>query len=163
LFAAVFGHWNCPDGIAVHVDSNVQIAGKVVLITGASEGIGAACAQAFRTRGARLSLTARNEEKLKAAGGAEAVITSGGITPGATQRRVVERTLDRFGTIDILINNAGMGYYAAASSADPQETRRLFELNLFAPLAMVQLVVPQMRERREGMIVNIGSVAGKIT
>ncbi len=141
----------------------MQIAGKVVLITGASEGIGAACARAFRRRGARLSITARNQEKLAAVGGPEALVTAGDITSVDTQHHVVERTLERFGAIDVLINNAGMGYYSAASSAAPEETRRLFELNLFAPLAMVQLAVPHMRAHRSGMIVNISSVAGKIT
>jgi short-subunit dehydrogenase len=76
---------------------------------------------------------------------------------------VVERTVERFGAIDILINNAGVGLYAPAWKASLAEAHAMFELNFFAPLAMIQLVAPHMRERRSGMIVNIGSIAGKVT
>ena len=141
----------------------MQIQNKVVVITGASEGIGAACAAAFRSRGARLSLTARSEAKLAQAGGPDALITAGDITTEETRRRVVERTLKRWGAIDILINNAGKGIYAASWRAPMEDVRAMFDLNLFAPLAMAQLVAPHMRERRTGMIVNVGSIAGKVT
>ncbi len=141
----------------------MRIDGKVVLITGASEGIGAACARAFAQRGARLSLTARSEDKLKAAAGADTLITVGDITNPAVRRQVIERTLDRFHGVDILINNAGIGMYAPAWKAPLDEAHAMFELNFFAPLAMIQLVAPTMRERRSGMIVNIGSIAGKVT
>ena len=140
----------------------VQIDGKVVLITGASEGIGAACARAFGRRGARLSLIARNEQKLAQIGEADALRIPGDITDDATRRRLVDRTLERFNAIDVLINNAGMGFYSPAWTAPADDTRRLFELNLFAPLAMVQLVVPHMRARVSGTLVNVSSVAGKI-
>src|SRR5690242_6409039 len=133
----------------------MDIEGKVILITGASEGIGAACATAFRARGARLSLTARSEEKLREVGAADALVTAGDITEEETRRIVVDRTLERYGAIDVLVNNAGMGMYVPSWRAPMAETRRLFELNLFAPLALTQLVVPQMRARRSGAIVNI--------
>src|SRR5262249_34105153 len=120
-------------------------------------------AREFRSRGARLSLTARTEEKLKQVGGVDAIVTPGDITDSEVRRRVVERTLDRFGAVDILINNVGIGLYAPAWKAPLNETRRMFELNFFAPLAMIQLVAPPMRERGSGMIVNIGSIAGKVT
>src|SRR5690348_4798801 len=90
----------------------MQIEGKVILITGASEGIGAACAAEFRKRGARLSLTARSAEKLHAVGAGDALVTPGDITVAETRRLVVDRTLERFGAIDVLVNNAGMGMYA---------------------------------------------------
>jgi short-subunit dehydrogenase len=141
----------------------MRIEGSVVLITGASQGIGAACARAFAKRGARLSLTARSEDKLKDVGGADALVTAGDITDAETRRKVVARTIERFGSIDILVNNAGIGLYSPAWKAPLEETRAMFELNFFTPLAMVQLVVPSMRERGGGMIVNIGSIAGKTT
>ncbi len=140
----------------------MDIKGKVVLITGASEGIGAACARAFERRGARLSLIARNEAKLAQVGGPDTLRVAGDVTDDATRQSLVTRTLEHFGSIDVLINNAGMGFYAPAWRAPLPDARRMFELNLFAPLAMVQLVVPHMRERQSGTIVNVGSVAGKI-
>src|SRR5260221_1058151 len=144
-------------------ETAMQIDGKAVLITGASEGIGAACAREFRRRGARLSLTARSEDKLKDAGGADAVVTAGDITDPEVRRRAVDRTIERFGAVDILINNAGIGLYAPAWQAPLDETHAMFELNLFAPLAMIQLVVPHMRGSGGGMLVNIGSIAGRVT
>jgi len=140
----------------------MRIEGKVALITGASEGIGAACAAEFARAGARLSLTARSEDGLRAAGGPDALLTPGDLTREETRRAAVERTLERFGAIDILINNAGAGLYLPSWNASLEEARRLMELNFFALLGMTQLVVPQMRARRAGMIVNIGSIAGKV-
>src|SRR5207247_7916690 len=96
------------------------------------------------------------------AGGSGAVITAGDITVEDTRRRAVESTLERYGAIDILINNAGAGMYQPSWQMPLDEARALMELNLFAPLALTQLVVPHMRERRCGMIVNVGSIAGKV-
>jgi len=141
----------------------MRIDHKVVLITGASEGIGAACAAEFARAGARLSLTARSAEGLARSGGTDALITAGDLTAEETRRQVVERTLERFGTIDILINNAGIGTYLHSWLAPMEEARQVMELNFFALLAMVQLVTPHMRARRSGMIVNLGSIGGKIT
>ena|ERR1700728_1912121 len=141
----------------------MDIDGKVVLITGASEGIGAACAGAFRKRGARLSLVARSGEKLRAVGGPDALVIAGDVTLPEVRQAAVERTLDRFAAVDILVNNAGMGLYAPAWDAPLEDTRRLFELNFFAPLGMAQAVVPHMRKRRAGIIVNVSSIAGKVT
>src|SRR5436853_3105933 len=86
--------------------ASMRIDGKVVLITGASEGVGAACAREFAASGARLSLTARSEEGLRRAATDDALVTPGDLTDEDSRRRVVERTLERFGIIDILINNA---------------------------------------------------------
>lgn len=141
----------------------MQIDGKVVLITGASEGIGAACASAFGRRGARLSLTARSREKLETVGGPQALVTAGDLIDPDVRRRVVERTLKHYGTIDILINNAGVGLYTPSWRASIPLVRRMFELNFFAPLEMIQLVAPPMQNQRSGMIVNVSSIAGKVT
>jgi len=141
----------------------MHIPGSVILITGASQGIGAACVRAFAKRGARLSLVARDAERLAQAGGADTLRTAGDITDEDTRRRVVARTLEHFGDIDILINNAGMGFYSQAWNAPIADVRKLFELNLFAPLALAQLVVPYMQERKRGMIVNVSSIAGQVT
>ncbi len=141
----------------------MRIQGKVVLITGASGGIGAACAAEFRKRGARLALTARSEDQLKRVGGPDAVVIPGDITHDETRRRVVEAALERFGAIDVLINNAGAGLYAPSWNTPPEMARALFELNLFAPIEMIRLVAPHMRARRSGAVVNITSIAGQVT
>jgi short-subunit dehydrogenase len=128
----------------------MRIDGKVVLITGGSEGIGAACAAAFRKRGAKLSLAARSADKMRDAGGPDALITVGDITLPETREAAVAGTLGRFGAIDILINNAGMGLYDPAWRAPLADARSLFEL-------------PHMRQRRAGVIVNVSSIGGKVT
>ena len=81
----------------------MNIQNKVVLITGASEGIGAACAQGFAKRGAKLSLTARRENKLREAAPLDSLIAPGDITNPGDRQRIVGATLDRFGRIDILL------------------------------------------------------------
>jgi short-subunit dehydrogenase len=141
----------------------MKIHDKVVLITGASEGIGAATAGVLRKRGALLSLTARSAQKLQTVAGKDALWIAGDITDPATRRSVVDETLSRYGRIDILINNAGAGLYAPAWKVPAEKSRQIFELNFFAPLELIGLVVPQMRERRSGAIVNVGSIAGLVT
>jgi short-subunit dehydrogenase len=141
----------------------MRMDGKVALITGASEGIGAACAAAFLRRGAKLALAARSEGKLREAGGAESLVLAGDLMDSSARRDAVERTLAHFGRIDILVNNAGVGTYAPARQAPMEQARRLFELNYFAALEMTQLAAEAMRKQGSGTIVNIGSIAGKIT
>ena len=141
----------------------MDIDGKVALITGASEGIGAACVESFRRRGAKLSLTARSADKLRQVGGGDALTVAGDLTHADTRRRVVSETLARFGRIDILINNAGVGLYLPAWKAPLADVRAMFDLNFFAALEMSQLVAPHMQRQRSGTIVNISSIAGKVT
>ena len=141
----------------------MRIEGKVVLITGASGGIGEACARVFTRRGARLSLLARTRDKLERVGGPDAVITAGDVTLQEVQRQAVDATIQRFGAIDILINNAGVGLNAPSWRADPECLRAMMELNFLAPVRLTQLVVPYMIQRRQGVVVNVGSIAGKVT
>ncbi|MCL4402713.1 MAG: SDR family NAD(P)-dependent oxidoreductase [Acidobacteria bacterium] len=140
----------------------MRLEGKVVLITGASGGIGAACAAAFQERGAWLSLTARSEDRLQAVGAGKALVTAGDITDPTVRRRVVERTLDRYGRIDVLVNNAGCGLYRPTAEVPMGEVERLFALNFFAPLEMIQLALPGMKKQRAGVIVNVSSIGGRI-
>ncbi|MEO8597886.1 MAG: SDR family NAD(P)-dependent oxidoreductase [Candidatus Solibacter sp.] len=140
----------------------MRIDGKVVLITGASEGIGAACAHEFAQSGARLSLVARSREGLERHARPEDLVTAGDLTTDAARRLVVDRTLERFGAIDILINNAGIGTYRPSWEMPMEEARELMELNFFVPLALSQLVAPHMRARGTGMLVNVGSIGGKV-
>jgi short-subunit dehydrogenase len=136
----------------------------VVLITGASEGIGAACARVFQQEGAQVSLLALPSPSFMDSDGKEGTLASAGdITDGGFRQAVVRRTLDHFGRIDVLINNVGVGLYAPPSLADVDLVRRLFDVNVFSPLALTQLVIPQMRDQGGGSIINIGSVGGAVS
>jgi short-subunit dehydrogenase len=90
-------------------------------------------------------------------------VATGDITDKHVRRRYVEETISQFGRIDALINNAGIGLYASPSCLSIDLFRRLFEVNVAAPLALAQLVIPIMRRQGAGVIVNIGSVAGSVS
>jgi short-subunit dehydrogenase len=141
----------------------MRIEDKVALITGASSGIGAATAMEFRRRGARLALMARSAGKLGELAASGDLAISGDVTDPAAREQAVKSVLERFGAIDILVNNAGRGLYSPSWKAPIAEVRAMCELNFFAALAMTQLVIPQMQTRRSGTIVNVGSIAGKVT
>ncbi len=140
----------------------MSVSGCVVLVTGASEGIGAACVKVLRARGARLSLNSRSPEKLARVASADDLVTPADLTELGAPRTLVERTLERFGRIDVVINNAGHGIYWPAAASPEPETRALFDLNLFAPLSLAQAVIPHMRRQGSGTIVNVGSIAGHV-
>lgn len=139
-----------------------SLEGKVVIITGASEGIGACMAASLRRRGAHLALSARNEARLATAAGAGDLIVPGDLTEASARSRLIAKTVERFGRIDILINNAGRGLYYTASTTPLDEARALFELNLFAPLELSQLATPHLRRTR-GMVVNVASIAAHVS
>jgi short-subunit dehydrogenase len=140
----------------------MRLQGKVVLITGASGGIGAACAAAFRARGAHIAAVARSAGKLAAAAGPDGLAIPGDITDPTLRRTAVKRTIERFGRIDVLVNNAGRGYYRPTCNAPMCEVEQLFALNFFAPLEMMQLVIPGMHRQGGGTIVNVGSIGGRV-
>ena len=141
----------------------MRIDGKVILITGASRGIGAACAAEFRRGGARLALTGRSSEHLAKVAHSGDLVAAGDITDAQFRAELIRQTVDRFGRIDILVNNAGAGLYAPSWQVEEGQLRALFELNLFAPIALIGLVAPAMRAQRSGVIVNISSIAGRVT
>ncbi|MFN7923271.1 MAG: SDR family NAD(P)-dependent oxidoreductase [Bryobacteraceae bacterium] len=141
----------------------MNLNGQSILITGASDGIGAAMARVLAKRGAKLTLMARSADKLAAVAsetGAQA--SPGDVTSDADRRRAVATAVDRFGSVDVLINNAGAGMYVPAWRADMRQVRELYELNVMAPLELIQLVTPHMQRKRHGMIVNVASIAGKV-
>jgi len=136
----------------------MRIESQVALITGASSGIGQALAAELSQRGARLALTARTITPQP-----PHLTVPGDLTDPDFRRHLIESTLAHYGRIDILINNAGIGLYQPSWQANDEAVRHMFELNVFAPVHLAQLAVPGMRDRRHGMIVNIGSIASKVT
>lgn len=139
-----------------------SLAGKVVIVTGASQGIGARLAAALRERGARLCLTARSEAHLSSAAGSGDLIVPGDLTVESVRSSVIAETIRRWGRIDILVNNAGRGSYYTASTTPLDDARSLFELNFFAPLDLTRRAVPWLRETH-GTVVNVSSIAGQVS
>ena len=137
----------------------------VVAITGASSGIGRAAAVAWGKRGARLVLSARNEVGLAgvarevAEAGGQAVCVAGDVTDDAHRRAIVERAVTTFGGLDVLVNNAGRGYYAPFRDIDAGELEALFALNVIAPLRLTQIALGAI-EKSRGTVVMVTSVAG---
>lgn len=142
--------------------------GQVVIVTGASAGIGEATSRRLARAGAIVVLSARRMERLEAlkleiehdAGRALAV--AGDVTSKDDRERLVRETMNAFGRIDALVNNAGYGQRGPIELVPLDNIRQNFETNLFSLIALTQLVIPVMRKQGRGRIVNISSVAGRI-
>lgn len=145
-----------------------QLAGQVVIVTGASSGIGEATARRLARGGAKVVISARRQERLDAlareleASGAAVLAVAGDVTLEADRRRLVDAALAKFGRIDALVNNAGYGTRGPVETVPVDAIRRNFETNVFSLVALTQLVAPHLRAQGRGTIVNIGSVAGRI-
>ncbi len=139
--------------------------GKVIIVTGASRGLGAAAARAAATFGARLTLTARSRGDLERvvaeiqAGGGEALIVPGDLSEPATAVEIVEATEAAYGRIDGLINNAGViAPIAPVSSVNPEAWAGNLRVNLIAPAQLTAVALPALR-RASGIVVNVSSGA----
>jgi short-subunit dehydrogenase len=137
--------------------------GQIVVITGASEGIGASCAKLIGRLGAKLTLSGLPSEVFQKEDSDSRIVVPGDITSAETRTEIVTRTIDRFGRIDVLINSAGVGQYGYPTEVDTEISKRIFDVNVFSALALTQLVVPHMRAKKTGTIVNMGSVGGKVS
>jgi NAD(P)-dependent dehydrogenase (short-subunit alcohol dehydrogenase family) len=144
------------------------LAGRVALITGASGGIGQATARELARQGASVVLAARRTDLLDAmatelgAAGFEALAVPTDLTDTAQIEPLVERALERFGKIDILINNAGIGSSRSLAKTPPEAIRRELEINLVGAILLTRAVLPGMLERQRGAIISIASVAGHV-
>lgn len=137
----------------------MEISGKVVLITGASSGIGEATARLLAAQGAKVALAARSREKLDALAASlpDAFAIPTDMTREDEVRAMVAATHAHYGQLDVLINNAGQGYDAPIERIDPTAYRETLELNVVGPLVAMQAAIPLMRAQGGGAIVNIGS------
>jgi short-subunit dehydrogenase len=146
----------------------MQIRDRVVIVTGASSGIGRETARQFVASAAHAVLASRNREKLEAL--AEELAPLPGRTlvvpTDVTDRLAVEaltrRTVEEFGAIDVLVNNAGFGVFAPIAGGNQENMRRMFEVNFWGAINCIQAVVPYMQAQRRGHIVNVASIAARV-
>jgi short-subunit dehydrogenase len=143
------------------------LSGKAVLITGASGGIGEALALECARRGARLALASRDQKKLSlvakaclAAGAPEAKTYKLDVSKAAACKAVARKAQSDFGGIDVLVNNAGVHLFAKVAELPEAMFESAMQTNLYGPLRLIQALLPGMRKRGGGLIVNVGSTLG---
>ncbi|HZZ36094.1 MAG TPA: SDR family NAD(P)-dependent oxidoreductase [Caulobacteraceae bacterium] len=156
------------------VNPNGTLKGKVALVTGASRGIGEAIAARFAQEGARVVVSARTAEegesrlpgtlgdtvaRIRKAGG-EATLIKADLAQASERERLIEETVATYGPVDILVNNAAITYFIPVADFPEKRFKLMMEVQVYAPFHLSQLVLPSMRERRQGWIVNISSGAG---
>ena len=144
-----------------------SLAGKVAVVTGASSGIGRATAIALAREGVRVALAARREDRLRQAAaeiermGGQALVAVTDVAQREEVVRLVATAVERFGRLDIMVNNAGYGHYATVEETDETEARRLFDVNFFGTLYGIQAALAVMRRQGSGHVVNVASVVGR--
>lgn len=139
-----------------------SIQGKTALVTGASSGIGRSTVEKLLAAGATVYAAARRVERMQDLEQMGAHAVGMDVTDEESMVSGVDSILEKEGSIDILINNAGYGSYGAIEDVPIDEARRQFEVNIFGLARLTQLVLPKMRQNQYGKIVNISSMGGKI-
>jgi NAD(P)-dependent dehydrogenase (short-subunit alcohol dehydrogenase family) len=137
------------------------MTGKVWMITGASRGIGAEIAKAVLANGDQLVATARGQQNLERLGSHENLFAVAmDVTNESQVKTAVDAALKLLGRIDVLVNNAGFGLLGAVEESSGEEVERVFRTNVFGMLNVTRAVLPGMRERRAGHIINLSSIGG---
>lgn len=141
----------------------MDIKDKVIIVTGASSGIGLATARLLASKGAIIVLAARSTEELKKLEkelpNSYAVTTD--MRKPSNIKNLISKTIDRFGRINILINNAGQAIYGPVEKVNIEDYKMVIELNIYGPLLAMQAVIPVMRKQGGGMILNVSSMVSK--
>lgn len=143
--------------------------GKTVLITGGSRGLGLAMAREFARRGSRLAICARDEDELELARrdleqrGAEVMAVPCDITRPGEAEELARKVCERFGCVDVLVNNAGIIEVGPLESMSLEDFEAAMRVHFYGPLQLTLAVVPEMRRRRDGRVVNISSFAGRVS
>jgi NADP-dependent 3-hydroxy acid dehydrogenase YdfG len=142
---------------------------RAIAITGASRGIGAAVAEAIARKGVRLALLARSSEKLAEVnrrviqlGAGDSFATTGDVGNSEVTQQWMRAILDRYGRIDALINNAGLGIMKSVEHMTDDDWRRVIDTNLVGPFRLMRAVIEPMRAQGGGHIVNVSSIAGEV-
>ncbi len=146
----------------------MRLSGATVIVTGASSGIGRETARLFARAGSNVVLAARNEEQLQQLAqqlqehGSRLLVVPTDVTDRQAVETMARTAAQECGRIDILVNNAGIGLHALLAEGRMENVRLVFEVNVFGALNCIQAVVPYMKQRRRGQIINVSSIAGKI-
>jgi len=142
----------------------MDLAGAVVIVTGASSGIGAATARLAGGRGATVVLAARRADRINALAAElpDALAVPTDLRDPVQIVRMVGATLDRFGRVDVLVNDAGQGLHVPVEQIRLDDLRAVTELNFYAPLLAMQAVIPAMRKQGGGAIVNVSSMTSRM-
>ena len=144
-----------------------QFKDKVVWITGASSGIGEALALEFATQGARLILSARREDELRRVAAAtqlpelDLLVLPFDLNNTSNASGLAAQVINKFGRIDILINNGGMSQRSEAAETSETIERQLMEVNYFSAVNLTKAVLPYMKRQKSGQLVVLSSIAGK--
>jgi len=147
---------------------NKPLEGRVALVTGASSGIGDATARALASAGADVAIAARRHDRLDVLArelekaGTKVLVLAADLLVEEENRRIVAETEAHFGRLDILVNNAGVMLLSPVDDSSPADWRRMFELNMLAPMVSSQAALDGMRARGGGHIVSIASTAGRV-
>lgn len=168
MAAAGAGAWLAGRAIARRL-FHYGLRGKVVLITGGSRGLGLVMAREFASEGAKIVICARRMDELEAARadlkrrGAEVLAVPCDVTDRAQVNEMMNIVRDRFGRIDVLVNNAGVIQVGPIEVMTVEDFEEAMKTHFWGPLYTTLAVLPEMRRRREGRIVNISSIGGKIS
>ena len=138
------------------------MSNRTVLITGCSSGVGRAAAYAFLDEEWRVYATARNPADIETLDDAGCRIGTIDVRSGEDVARVVDRIIEESGRLDAVVNNAGYGQYGPIEDVDDDRFEKQFDVNVFGPHRLVRAALPHMREREDGTIVNVSSVAGRV-
>lgn len=144
----------------------MKLKDKVAIITGSTSGMGRATAELFAREGAKVVITGRNEQRAKEvvnklkSQGLEAIYVIADTSNVEASKIIVDKTLEAYGTVDILFNNAGLLTLTPLISITLEEWNNAFNVNLTSALFLSQLVAPIMKEKKKGIIINTSSIAG---
>ena len=144
--------------------ANPGLSGKVALVTGGSRGIGYAIAAALAGQGAKVAITGRNAAELERARsglGGDAVAVTADVRNAGEVEHAVAQAVDRFGGLDVLVNNAGVGLFKNAADMALEEWQAVIDTNLTGVFYYCHAAIPHLRQRKGAWIINISSLAGK--
>ena len=142
-------------------NKSTTVEKPVWLITGCSTGFGRELAKHVLERGYRTVVTARDPDKVMSlSAGGESLVLKLDVTDQIDVDAAIKAAEHKFGRIDVLVNNAGIGYFAAVEESEENEVRKMFEINVFGLSRMIHAALPGMRKRRKGFIVNFSSIGG---